>query len=356
MNALIPMVMLALCLGLNAETWSLTQATYTNVRIHEVTPATVTIFHASGISKLNLADLPEDLQIRLGYDPEKASEWLSDMRAERKQQARKFEQARKLELQNQTASTAPDPVSAKPQTPRHPGKEAPFRFQNEVDLRPLYREKGLISKDQGRRPSCSIFAVVSALEYEAARLNGTAKPLSEEFLIWAVRQIQPGIPLNTGYHFNEVISALQTFGVPTLEELPNTFGKKIERIQPSTEVIQAALERTSITPVWFRRNDPNLVERIVSCLNKGTPVIVGVRWPHWRTFRQNNTLRHQVPLENASHAVTLIGYRNNGGAAEGTTFIFRNSYGYDWGMAGCGFMASSYLEEHVLAALYLKLD
>lgn len=99
-----------------------------------------------------------------------------------------------------------------------------------------------------------------------------------------------------------------------------------------------------------------MIERIVGRLNAGSPVIVGTRWPHWKTLQDNNTLRNQMPLENASHAVTLVGYRNEGGTPEGTTFIFRNSYGYDWGLAGCGFMAASYLQEHVVAALYLRVN
>jgi hypothetical protein len=210
-------------------------------------------------------------------------------------------------------------------------------------------------KNQGRRPSCSIFAIVSALEYESAQQTGTAESLSEEFLIWATRQVQPGIPIDDGYHFAEVITALQTYGVAPHELVPNTYGKKIETIQPSAEAIAAAEIHTEVIPVWFRRNDPFLIERIVGALNEGKPVIVGVHWPHWRTLEKNNLLRDQVPLNGGGHAVTLVGYRNPGGTLEETTFIFRNSYGQSWGMAGCGFMAGSYLKENVISALYLNL-
>ena len=49
--------------------------TYSNVTFGTVTPATVKIFHSSGIVRLPLAKLPPDLQQRFGYDPAQAADW-----------------------------------------------------------------------------------------------------------------------------------------------------------------------------------------------------------------------------------------------------------------------------------------
>lgn len=333
------------------ETWNLWGKTYTKVRVQEVTPASVTIFHSGGILQLELDELPEELQQRFDYDPEKAALW--------KEQA-------KLDVMERQSQSAPA-VDLPPAAPEKPAEPAQTRkkglvivpeevqYREEVDLRPFYYEHGLFMKNQGRRPSCSVFAIVSALEYESAQRTGKAESLSEEFLIWATRQIQPGIAIDDGYHFAEVITALQTYGVAPHEMVPNTYGKNIDTILPSAEAIAAAEVHTAVIPVWFRRNDPFLIERIVGALNEGKPVIVGVHWPHWRTLETNNLLRDQVPLNGGGHAVTLVGYRNPGGTVEETTFIFRNSYGQAWGMAGCGFMAGSYLKENVISALYLNL-
>jgi len=200
-----------------------------------------------------------------------------------------------------------------------------------------------------------VFAVVGALEYEIARHSGTIEPLSEEFLVWAVRELQPGIPIDDGFNFGEVISALQTYGVPTQDEMPNTFGKSVEEIQPAPGAVQSALGRRNVVPIWFRADDPHLIDRIVEALNQETPVILGVRWPHWRTLRHNSLLLKQQPLEGAGHAVTLIGYKSDTGNAAGTVFLFRNSYGIDWGTGGCGYMAADYLRRNIIGACHLTI-
>jgi hypothetical protein len=47
--------------------------TYSNVTWRTVTPATVTIFHETGVASLPLDKLPPELQQRFGYDPQKAA-------------------------------------------------------------------------------------------------------------------------------------------------------------------------------------------------------------------------------------------------------------------------------------------
>jgi hypothetical protein len=47
--------------------------TYSNVTWHTVTPATVSIFHATGVASIPLEKLPPELQQRFGYDPQKAA-------------------------------------------------------------------------------------------------------------------------------------------------------------------------------------------------------------------------------------------------------------------------------------------
>jgi hypothetical protein len=338
-----------------AETWVVQGRSYENVRVREATPDAVTIFHKGGIKKFALADLPVELQERFAYDAEAAEEFSAAEAREREAaEAARLKREQELAKEREAARaqdrrTQTDPAGA-------PAVIEPedVRFYPELDLRPFYIEKGLYTKNQGRRPSCSVFALVSALEYEQARRTGTAARLSEEFLIWATLRMQPGIPLDTGFNFPEVITALQTYGVPPHEFMPNTYGKSAADIRPSKAAIMMAQQRKQVLPVWFRRDDPDLVARIVGVLNQKKPVIIGVRWPHWRTLDGNYLLKNQKPLENASHAVTLVGYRNTGGTPEGTTFIFRNSYGYQWGLAGCGFIHEKYLREHLVGAFFLQ--
>jgi hypothetical protein len=48
---------------------------YSNVTWRTVTPATVSIFHATGVASIPLEKLPPELQERFGYDPQKAADY-----------------------------------------------------------------------------------------------------------------------------------------------------------------------------------------------------------------------------------------------------------------------------------------
>ncbi len=326
------------------ERWVVGSRTFDDVRVREVTPGEVTIFHADGIAQLDLATLPAELRARFDFDPARAATWRAAVAEER----RALAQAQGEILARRAAqAAAPEPAD--------PAERAPARVQlhREVDLRPRYADYGLIFKDQGRRPSCSIFALVSAVEFEYARAQGRAETLSEEFLLWAVRELHPGIATDNGFHFREVVSALQAFGIPRQSSMPNTFGIPVERIQPSPGAVAEAAARRDLVPVWYRTDGDEVLPRIVQALNAGTPVVVGLRWPHWRTLEGNHLLARQQPRDGPGHAVTLVGYRCTDGNPASLVFTFRNSYGVDWGVGGCGFVAAAYLKANLLGAFHL---
>jgi len=330
------------------DTWEVEGTIYSKVRVHKVTPGTVTIFHSGGIQQFEIAGLPEELQERFSYDPDEAEEWKQELEEDRLARVAHRIANRKKEkpdkkfawlLRNNAKLHSPELVSVHP----------------EVDLRSSYIKYGLYAKHQGRRPSCSVFAMVSALEYNLAHRKQENKRLSEEFLIWATQKVRPGVPMDTGFNFTEVITALQNYGVPPSELMPNTFGKKVSEIKPSEEAIAAAKSFRMVTPVMFFRDDSQLLRRIIGALNTDNPVIIGIKWPHWKSLQHTNLLSAQKPVKGYSHAVTLIGYRSTDGDPDNTTFIYRNSYGQSWGVGGCGFMSASYLKENLLSALYLDI-
>lgn len=333
-----------------AETWEVAGVTYSNVRVGEVTRGSVTIFHAGGITQLELAKLPPALQARFGFDPTAAQRWQQESAIAL---AASSETQRRNEEQRDAAGRRAARTRAASATPDVTG---PVAVYPAVDLRPVYRQHGLYLRDQGRRPSCSVFAIVSALEYEIARRQGHADPLSEDYLIWATRKLQADIPIDDGFHFEEVISALQSYGIPRHQTMPNTFGKKMEDIEPTPAALSEAPALRSVIPVWIRADDPKLLERIVTRLNQQTPIVLGLRWPHWRALEHTALLSDQAPLEGAGHAVTLIGYKcpENGGP-EDIVFMFRNSWGVRWGAGGCGYVTTGYLRQQIITAFYLTL-
>jgi len=72
---------------------------YSNVTWRTVTPATVSIFHATGVASIPLEKLPPELQEEFGYDPVKAADW-------QKREAA-ADAARRADLAKQQAANAP---------------------------------------------------------------------------------------------------------------------------------------------------------------------------------------------------------------------------------------------------------
>ncbi len=331
-----------------AEAWTVGSKTYERVRVLEVTAATVMIAHAGGMVQLDLASLPPDLQQRFNYDAERAAAWKREAeagmaRTEALRQREEMERKRRAELEEIRQRIAQRQAEADPDY---------VEFRHEVDLRPVFVEYSLYLKNQGARPSCSIFAVVSVLEYEYARRFGLNEPLSEEYLIWAFQRMKPGKPINSGYNFGQLIEVLRECGIARRTLLPDSFASYLKDENPPLAALDDAVTRRAFNVAAFDPDDKLLVQKIVHALNTETPVILGIRWPPQSTLEHNNLLKDQAPQPNAAHAVTLVGYRSEG-TPESVVFIFRNSYGPQWGLGGYGLMDVSYLRKNLVTAFCL---
>ena len=335
--------------------------TFFKVRVKSVTPNSVTIFHSKGITQVSLSDLSPELQKAYQYDPEKSAVYLNQQH----QRSREQTQARAERLRSQRASQsnrANQESSDILQT-----LSSPLELKPAVDLRPRIRELSLISKNQGLRPSCAIFAVVSALEIQNARHSNKAVRLSEEYLIWATRKslgldkmtlktLETGAAkADAGFALMEVVSALGTFGIPKQKEMPNTFGKGMEAIEPPPEqTIKSARERCKYVAYDVAARDPaTSIEHLIKILNAKQPLVIGLGWPTWRKLGGGHFLSKQKPSAGYSHAVTLVGYTCESGRIEDTRFIFKNSYGVTWGLAGYGIATYDYLIKNLHSAIYL---
>jgi len=356
--------------GVTFERLEVDGCVYLAVKVLSVSSTTVTIGHSGGIAQLPLRALTPELQQKFGYTPE-----AEEVEALLREAERKHQEAQ---------------VAAKPTVQRPPARAArggnedtpvgralsrfgtPPQLQR-VDLRPRFRELELGTKNQGLRPSCAVFAVVGALEFQNAALTGHAEKLSEEYLIWATRRTL-GLPAgekrviegadgseddkrDAGFSLMEVLSALRAYGIPLQKEMPNKFGLGMEKItDPGDEVVASARGRRQIATYSVPgMNNGVRIANIMHALNEGVPVVVALRWPHWRTLSHSPVLAEQAPLEGRSHAVTLVGYYSENGEASGLRFIFRNSWGVRWGTGGYGFAEVGYLERNLLEAIVLEV-
>ena len=336
--------------------------TYHNVQVRSVNARTLMITHAGGMASIHLRDLPPEWQERFHYD------------------------ATAEAAVDEAAKAAPPPPSAPVIRRAKPALSIkgqsrfdalllkfgqPAVVQPEVDLRPSFFKLELGVKNQGQRPSCAVFAVVSALEFQNAELTGKAEKFSEEYLIWAVRKTTQRLPpprassatdpstqeyQDEGFALSEVVSALRAYGIPLQASMPNTFGSKIEAIEdPSSEIVQEARnhQRVSVQQIPGR-DRVTLINNIVQTLNSGFPAAIGMNWPGTRVV--NGFIGEQKGAPDRGHAVTLVGYKSATGRIEDAYFIFKNSWGPRWGQGGYGTVSYGYLTENIHDAVLLEVQ
>lgn len=352
---------------LGAESWTVGDEVYEEVSVREVNPETVVILHRGGLSSLPLKTLPENLQERFDYDPDKANAHREAL-AQRAQAAQKrlealrdSRKAQNRSLQNHSKSKLEDVLSQLDQ---------PLRVAERVDLRERFSEHGLHPRNQGRRPSCSVFAVASAFGFALAE-NGQSGAISEEYLLWSTLQYlrrNPALiqgqdfdgdePGDIGFSLMSVVQAAQWYGAALQKEMPNILGGDYAKIEaPSEELIERSRSRRLLRAARLGGRDAeHQVESIIKVLNAGWPVTIGTRWPSAYTLRRSALVDAQTPLPDYSHAVTLVGYIAPKGDLQDCVFIFRNSWGVRWGMAGHGLISRNYLLEHLLDAIVIDVE
>ncbi len=347
----------ALKSGAKLDSLPVGKTTYQQVLVRSVTARTVIITHAGGMASIPLRDLSPEWQARFNYDP------VAEAAAEG------------------AARTKPAPVPVKPAV--HPaatqgetGMERllqqfgkPAVVQSEINLRPKFSELELWVKNQGRRPSCAIFAIVSALEFQSASLTGHAEKYSEEYLVWAARKTVQRTPLSAasaeanqedadeGFSLNEAVSALRAYGIPLQASMPYNFGEKkgaMEEPPPATIKEARSHQRVSVFNLPGRDATTRL-NNIVQALNAGVPVAVGMGWPNFRSVR-SGYLSAQKPIAASGHAVTLVGYKSPTGRIEDAVFIFKNSWGVGWGQGGYGMVTYGYLSNYLYEAVLLDVQ
>ena len=332
---------------------------YQQVVVRSVTARTVVITHAGGMASIRLHDLSPEWQARFRYDP--AAESAAEPAA-------RIAPAPALPARPARATTATSAASFETLLQQF-GK--PAVIQTDVDPRPKFFQLELGVKNQGRRPSCSIFAIVSALEFQNAGVTGKVEKFSEEYLIWATRRTVQRIPAasvpaadettkddaDEGFTLTEVVAAIRAYGIPLQSSMPNTFGRKIEAIEdpPAGIIKEARAHERVFVHLLPGRDRATRLNNIVHALNAGTPVAVGMAWPNYRSLR-TGYLAGQKPMAGSGHAVTLVGYKSPSGRIEDAVFIFKNFWGVNWGQGGYGTATYAYLSNNLSDAVLLEVQ
>ena len=346
---------------------------YQHVQVRSVNARTLMISHDGGIASIRLRDLSPELQAAFGYNPD--TEAAADSAL--KQAESRAEQARAKEAQVRAEADAKKPSTSATQMDRLMQRFGqPPGLLAGVDLRPKLFELGLNVKNQGPRPSCAVFAIVSALEFQNAQISGQPDRFSEEYLIWATCKTlnrAPRVPFNAGastdteeaeanevadegFALSEVVTALRAYGIPLQSRLPYTFGRSNAVADPPRDVIEEARSHRRVSVFALPGRDaPTCIANLIHALNEGVPVAIGLHWPPARTLR-SGYLSAQRPLPDGGHAVTVVGYENKTGALADTVFIFKNSWGTHWGTGGFGYATYSYLASNLEDTAVLEVE
>jgi hypothetical protein len=221
----------------------------------------------------------------------------------------------------------------------------------EKDLRPLFYKYGIEIYNQGDRGTCSVFALTGLLEFEYAKVEGRTVPLSVEYLNWASNQIT-GIN-EDGSYFSDAITALRKYGISTNELFPYYDRNNTHKVEPSSVAVRDAKKRRGILAKWIKEWDPNTgmsLEQLTTVKNQiltEHPVAIGFRWPKKNEkYRQVvNGMMTVPPLEGVfdGHSVLMVGFKDDPDINGGGYFIFKNSFGKDYGEKGYGKMPYEYV-------------
>jgi len=341
---------------------------YRDVTVREVTVRSILVSDTDGIASIPLRELPPDLQRAFGYQP--ALEAASNNRIAVAE--KHAEVAQRSHHRAETLKSSGYPAGKFGAIAFLLDQKTPPQIEAEVDLRPRFQEFGLTIKDQGRRPSCVVFALVSALEFENAEVTAKFERLSEDYVIWATCQTLKRAPqliranqlaLNDdeedhdmGFSFLSVLESLHVFGIATETEMPDSFVHYGKIAAPAAELIRDVASRRKLI-IHYVPGETNAarLRNIVEFLNQGVPIPIGVFWPSNRSVR-TGFLDTQTPSNSDGHAITLVGYKSSDGTLEHTEFIFRNSYGTRWGDQGYGRASFHYLEAYLQSAVALEIQ
>lgn len=209
-------------------------------------------------------------------------------------------------------------------------EETAEQTAGQVDLRPFFAEAGLHVRAQGPRGTCSVFAVIGALEYALARHEGFGRRLSVEFLNWAANEATG--EYEDGSFFSDLWTGFAAFGI--CDESDQPYRDEYDPdLRPSPEALERADERRKarLRVHWIKRwnverglTDEELAE-IRSVLARGWPVCGGFRWP--KKERWTETVLEMAPPAGVrdGHSVLLVGYRDDPLRPGGGVFRIHNS-------------------------------
>ena len=201
-----------------------------------------------------------------------------------------------------------------------------------IDLRSAFTNWGLPLRLQGRRGTCSLFAMAGALEYALAREKRQGPIVSIEFLNWASNEATTNS--NDGGFFSDIWTGFVAYGVCIEADWP--YQQDYDpKLRPAETALRHAkdLAKADLRLHWIKPWDvrtglsrSQLLE-IKRVLSQRWPVCGGLRWPKHERWQEG--ILQMAPPEGVfdGHSLLLVGYRDHPNQPGGGIFLIRNSGG-----------------------------
>lgn len=199
-----------------------------------------------------------------------------------------------------------------------------------ADLRPLFAKWGLPLKSQGKRPTCSVFAITAAIEFAVAQRQQMGLILSEEYLNWATGDAL-GERKDGGF-FSDIWKGFEKHGIceaslaPYLEEFDPAWEPSREARRQGHMFRDEGYELSWIKP-WDVTTglSEDEMEAILEAIRSEFPVCAGLRWPKQLSGQEN--VVPMCPPEEVydGHSVLFVGFHLGRDEEPHDVLIFKDS-------------------------------
>ena len=211
-----------------------------------------------------------------------------------------------------------------------PGRASLSSSDAAVDLGPIFKERGLSTRAQGSRGTCSVFTVTRAIEYALGKKQRRTSRLSVEFLNWASNQAVGN--RRDGGFFSDLWKGFEVHGICDEEEMP--YASKFDpRLRPSNAALANALRcpEAGLRLHWIKPWDPTRglndkqFAAVKETLRQRWPVCGGFLWPKQAEWADG--VLQMASRENVrdGHSVLLVGFCDDSSQPGGGVFLVQNT-------------------------------
>ena len=241
-------------------------------------------------------------------------------------------------------------------------------FHAELEISEINHIEGLKKiQHQGARGACVGFGTAAVREFLCGQ-NG--EKLSEQFLYWGAKQ-RDGDENSSGTRISCAIKCLEEQGIcedATWRYNPER-GETEHQGPPPAKAEREALEYKIIKGVPVTAKSVDSMRALLAGTSelKGRVISFGI--PVFSSWRRNpityRTGRIPIPLpgeqRQGGHCMTMVGFKDDESWPGGGYFIFRNSWGEEWGRdcefgAGYGTLPYAFIAEHCWEAWTMKAE